>query len=61
VELRSYLSEPELPGSGQGTDQVDPSYLTLQRRGLYRFLIIQVISKTHYVKRPFNQCQCTWK
>ncbi|XP_077050593.1 pleckstrin homology domain-containing family A member 7 isoform X9 [Siphateles boraxobius] len=34
VELRSYLSEPELPGSGQGTDQVDPGYLTLQRRGL---------------------------
>ncbi|XP_039539837.1 pleckstrin homology domain-containing family A member 7 isoform X10 [Pimephales promelas] len=34
LELRSYLSEPELPGSGQGTDQVDPSYLTLQRRGL---------------------------
>ncbi|XP_056111996.1 pleckstrin homology domain-containing family A member 7 isoform X6 [Rhinichthys klamathensis goyatoka] len=32
VELRSYLSEPELPGSGQGTDQVD--HLTLQRRGL---------------------------
>uniref|UniRef100_A0A671SEB4 Pleckstrin homology domain containing, family A member 7a n=1 Tax=Sinocyclocheilus anshuiensis TaxID=1608454 RepID=A0A671SEB4_9TELE len=32
VELRSYLSEPELPGSG--TDQVDPGYLTLQRRGL---------------------------
>ncbi|XDV28704.1 hypothetical protein PO909_031924 [Leuciscus waleckii] len=34
VELRSYLSEPELPGSGQGTDQVDPGFLTLQRRGL---------------------------
>ncbi|CAM4583514.1 unnamed protein product [Leuciscus chuanchicus] len=34
VELRSYLSEPELPGSGQGTDQVDPDFLTLQRRGL---------------------------
>ncbi|XP_067246655.1 pleckstrin homology domain-containing family A member 7 isoform X4 [Chanodichthys erythropterus] len=34
VELRSYLSEPELPGSGHGTDQVDPGYLTLQRRGL---------------------------
>ncbi|KAK7160112.1 hypothetical protein R3I93_007922 [Phoxinus phoxinus] len=34
VELRSYLSEPELPGSGQGTDQVDPGYLTLHRRGL---------------------------
>ncbi|XP_052387710.1 pleckstrin homology domain-containing family A member 7 isoform X9 [Carassius gibelio] len=32
VELRSYLSEPELPGTG--TDQVDPGYLTLQRRGL---------------------------
>ncbi|XP_043120347.1 pleckstrin homology domain-containing family A member 7 isoform X8 [Puntigrus tetrazona] len=32
VELRSYLSEPELPGAG--TDQVDPGYLTLQRRGL---------------------------
>ncbi|XP_016416328.1 pleckstrin homology domain-containing family A member 7-like [Sinocyclocheilus rhinocerous] len=30
VELRSYLSEPELPGAG--TDQVDPGYLTLQRR-----------------------------
>ncbi|XP_050990976.1 pleckstrin homology domain-containing family A member 7 isoform X1 [Labeo rohita] len=32
VELRSYLSEPELPGTG--TDQVDSGYLTLQRRGL---------------------------
>uniref|UniRef100_A0A8C2D8M7 Pleckstrin homology domain containing, family A member 7a n=1 Tax=Cyprinus carpio TaxID=7962 RepID=A0A8C2D8M7_CYPCA len=32
VELRSYLSEPELPGAG--TDQVDAGYLTLQRRGL---------------------------
>ncbi|XP_059420866.1 pleckstrin homology domain-containing family A member 7-like isoform X3 [Carassius carassius] len=32
VELRSYLSEPELPGTG--TDQVDAGYLTLQRRGL---------------------------
>ncbi|TRY58290.1 hypothetical protein DNTS_031056 [Danionella cerebrum] len=33
VELRSFLSEPELPGSSHGSDQVDPSYLTLQRRG----------------------------
>uniref|UniRef100_A0A673HRB6 Pleckstrin homology domain-containing family A member 7-like n=1 Tax=Sinocyclocheilus rhinocerous TaxID=307959 RepID=A0A673HRB6_9TELE len=41
VELRSYLSEPELPGAG--TDQVDPGYLTLQRRGeiLLQLLIIQ--------------------
>nr|XP_055029429.1 pleckstrin homology domain-containing family A member 7 isoform X13 [Misgurnus anguillicaudatus] len=34
VELRSYLSEPELPGIVHGSDQVDPGYLTLQRRGL---------------------------
>ncbi|XP_051952992.1 pleckstrin homology domain-containing family A member 7-like isoform X2 [Xyrauchen texanus] len=34
VELRSFLSEPELPGSDCGSDQVDPGYLTLQRRGL---------------------------
>ncbi|XP_065139162.1 pleckstrin homology domain-containing family A member 7 isoform X9 [Paramisgurnus dabryanus] len=34
MELRSYLSEPELPGSVHGSDQVDPGYLTLQRRGL---------------------------
>uniref|UniRef100_A0A8C1N775 Pleckstrin homology domain containing, family A member 7a n=1 Tax=Cyprinus carpio TaxID=7962 RepID=A0A8C1N775_CYPCA len=47
VELRSYLSEPELPGAG--TDQVDAGYLTLQRRGeiLLQLLIIQVIFKTH--------------
>ncbi|XP_051581024.1 pleckstrin homology domain-containing family A member 7-like isoform X3 [Myxocyprinus asiaticus] len=34
AELRSFLSEPELPGSDRGSDQVDPGYLTLQRRGL---------------------------
>ncbi|KTG01566.1 hypothetical protein cypCar_00014251 [Cyprinus carpio] len=38
VELRSYLSEPELPGTG--TDQVDPGYLTLQRRGEILLLLI---------------------
>uniref|UniRef100_A0A673HU61 Pleckstrin homology domain-containing family A member 7-like n=1 Tax=Sinocyclocheilus rhinocerous TaxID=307959 RepID=A0A673HU61_9TELE len=58
VELRSYLSEPELPGAG--TDQVDPGYLTLQRRGeiLLQLLIIQVIFKTHDAfsgKMPFNK------
>uniref|UniRef100_A0A673GVU9 Pleckstrin homology domain-containing family A member 7-like n=1 Tax=Sinocyclocheilus rhinocerous TaxID=307959 RepID=A0A673GVU9_9TELE len=46
VELRSYLSEPELPGTG--TDQVDPGYLTLQRRGeILLLLIIRVIFKTY--------------
>ncbi|XP_073785614.1 pleckstrin homology domain-containing family A member 7 isoform X22 [Danio rerio] len=34
LELRSYLSEPELPVSAHGADHVDPGYLTLQRRGL---------------------------
>ncbi|XP_057203490.1 pleckstrin homology domain-containing family A member 7 isoform X5 [Triplophysa rosa] len=34
VELRSYLSEPELPWSVHGSDQVDQGYLTFQRRGL---------------------------
>uniref|UniRef100_A0A9J8CV66 Pleckstrin homology domain containing, family A member 7a n=1 Tax=Cyprinus carpio carpio TaxID=630221 RepID=A0A9J8CV66_CYPCA len=57
VELRSYLSEPELPGTG--TDQVDPGYLTLQRRGeILLLLIIQVIFKTHDAyrgKMPFNK------
>ncbi|XP_056622044.1 pleckstrin homology domain-containing family A member 7 isoform X4 [Triplophysa dalaica] len=33
-ELRSYLSEPELPWIVHGSDQVDQGYLTLQRRGL---------------------------
>uniref|UniRef100_A0A8C1ULR4 Pleckstrin homology domain containing, family A member 7a n=1 Tax=Cyprinus carpio TaxID=7962 RepID=A0A8C1ULR4_CYPCA len=57
VELRSYLSEPELPGTG--TDQVDPGYLTLQRRGeILLLLIIRVIFKTHDAyrgKMPFNK------
>uniref|UniRef100_A0A8C2D6X9 Pleckstrin homology domain containing, family A member 7a n=1 Tax=Cyprinus carpio TaxID=7962 RepID=A0A8C2D6X9_CYPCA len=58
VELRSYLSEPELPGAG--TDQVDAGYLTLQRRGemLLQLLIIQVIFKTHDAfsgKMQFNR------
>ncbi|XP_036417579.1 pleckstrin homology domain-containing family A member 7 isoform X4 [Colossoma macropomum] len=34
VELRSYLSEPELPGSKDTSDQTEGSYRTLPNRGL---------------------------